>query len=287
MLLVTRLVIRRLRLELLICLGASIALATLACALAHTLAQAHIPGAVGSWMGLVPYTKAMLIAAPVLAGLLIGISLVATEIERGTSAFTWSVALNRRWWLAQTVLAGAALVIVISLPGALASDQLSHAIGPRLDATALTTVDSAWALLLARPLVAYAIAVLVSLVVGRSLPALLVGLVATAIVLGAIEGGFSVLREAQTTVIDPSDAGVLYMGDGFVGPGARIVTNLQAETAAHDLGIAFGARYRPVSVGLTPGTRTATLVGQLALTTFSVVVLVAVAGLLVEHRRPT
>lgn len=282
-----RLVLRRLQLEFLVFLGASLGLAAITVDLTREIAQTKGTEALLPWLELVAYARAALVCLPVLAGLVVGTSLVAGEIDRGTSVFAWSVALDRRHWLAEIVAAGLLLVLVIAIPVAVAGEMLSSALGTQLDATwSPAGIDPSALLLLVRPIAALAIAAVVGAVVGRSLPTLLIGLVASCLVLGALELGFAAGRGTQAIPIDPSSPGVFWVADRIVALDGRVVSDQEARAAADKLGDRFYAQYRKVPFGLTPADRERTLTGEVVAVTATAGIALFFAGVLVERRRP-
>jgi len=281
-----RLVVRRLRVELLIWLTASLVLTAgtliLANAVEHT--SGTMPDA--SWIGLVPYVRSALLCLPILAGLFFGASLIAAELDQGTSAFSWSMALSRRHWLAETAIAGVLMVLAVSVPIAGASWLLGSDLGAQLDVTSSPSgIDPSALLLISRPMAALSIAALVGIILGRSLPTLIVALVVSCLVLGALEVGFNTWRQAGVTPIDLSTPGVLYVGDRLATMDGRLLSDQEANAAAKNGG-SYLALFQHVPVGLTPQARASTLACQVGLTLVTGAVALLATGVLIERRRP-
>lgn len=285
MLVSVRLTLRRLRLEALVCLGASVVLALAVHALAGQVATAPTPSAAQSWMGLVPYAKQALVVVPILVAIVLGTSLAAAELERGTAAFAWSIVPSRVRWLSETTASGAILVLVVSIPLAWASDELSGALGPLVDARSWTWADPAWSLVLVRPLVAYAVAWLVGVVVGRSLPALLTGILVASLVVGSLELGFAVGRSAVAVSIDPDTAGTLWLSDSARLPDGRVVPLADA-VAIHRSGTSTDPPFVPVTLGLSKELRREVLALEIAGSLAAAGVVLLSAGMAAGHRRP-
>ena len=121
-------------------------------------------------------------------GLILGVPIVAGEVERGTTLLAWSLAARRRTWL----LHRAVPLLVLLLLGvgliAVAQTQLAAAVASALDEPPdqLGQLGSAGPTLVAYGLLGFGAAVLLGALIGRSLPALAVGgiLLALVIVLG-------------------------------------------------------------------------------------------------------
>jgi hypothetical protein len=296
-----RLGFRRLRFELLVLLAASLLLSALTAMLALAIAHdnqalgacaagvdcSSISQALGMWMSWVPYARAALVVLPVLAGVVIGTSLVASEVERGTAAFAWSVILRRRTWLADCCIIGLFGLAVVAIPLAAASAGLSAALGMQADSTSAPSgIDTAPLLLLARPLVAFAIAAAVGMLAGRSLPTLLVTGLASLLVLGGLELAFAAWRDGAAEPVDLSAPGAYYVSDAAIAADGGLVSVADALATAEALGKPPDELYRFVHLGLTPETRARMLAAEAGLTVvLSGAGLVAV-GLLAEHRRP-
>jgi hypothetical protein len=123
---------------------------------------------------------AALAVVPLLLGILVGAPLVGSEIETRTATIAWSLGASRRRWLLQRLLLlGLGLGLLLVLP-AVAADLLASVRPPLYDMSTATLVDYGLRgpLVVLRGVTAFAIGVLVGLVIGRVLPALLVSGVA-------------------------------------------------------------------------------------------------------------
>jgi hypothetical protein len=195
-----RLVVRQHRWTIFFTLGAAVALTTAALyawsILAGVTAPAHCiedrflvpmpPECVGMEEALLTSEEiggkvmASMAVLPLLAGILVGVPLVGSEIETRTATIAWSLGPSRRRWLVTRVaILVVGLAVVLALP-AFAADLLSGVRPPEYDPATTTTIDYGLRgpLVVLRGLAAFAIGTLVGLVMGRVLPALLVGGVA-------------------------------------------------------------------------------------------------------------
>src|SRR6266567_5451071 len=69
-------------------------------------------------------------AAPFGMGLLLGVPLVAREVEQRTASIAWTLSRSRSWWLARRLAFLAVVLIGLLVVVAIASDALAAAILP-------------------------------------------------------------------------------------------------------------------------------------------------------------
>jgi hypothetical protein len=156
-----------------------------------------------TWAGMV---MVALTALPFIAGIVLGGPLVAAEVEAGTASTVWWLEPTRRSWLLVRVVVFGALL----LAPALAGDLLERFRVPRYDPATTVFLDygSRGALLVARGLATFVLAVLLGLITGRVLPGMiLAGL--TAIVM------FALLDAAQWLAL-PGPEPFVPRPDGYV-----------------------------------------------------------------------
>jgi hypothetical protein len=118
--------------------------------------------------------------SPYILAIMLGAPLVAREVEQGTAPLSWSLIGSRRRWLLARVAAILALLVPLLLAFGVAGDLLEGASNPGVSPWA--TFDAymvrgipvvAWAL------VAFALAVALGTLLGRSMPAIFLSVVAT------------------------------------------------------------------------------------------------------------
>jgi hypothetical protein len=123
---------------------------------------------------------AAMFVLPLLTGLLVGAPLVASELESRTATIAWSLGGSRRRWLvARLAILAGGLVIALAIP-AMAADILVASRPPHYDLSSATMVDYGLRgpLVVFRGLASFSIGVAAGLLLGRLLPAILVGGVA-------------------------------------------------------------------------------------------------------------
>lgn len=227
---------------------------------------------------------------PVFAGLVIGIAVVAREIERGTAWLPWSFSPSRRTWLLRRVAVLGAIVGVMALVPAVTSEMLASAANPDVDlAASFRETGTRGPVIIARALSAFGLAVLAGAVLGRTLPALLLGIAAIAAVSVGITLGHDMWLRAEAYPI-PDSASV---DDAFIRdlayelPDGRLVDWDTAWTQLADPNSnpveAFAQRYIGIPGELAPEKR-----AREAAIILGVGVLAAAASIVVvERRRPT
>ncbi len=264
-----RVFVRRLRLELVSALGAVLLVSAAGLVLTWEMSQARGTASEFDWLQWLPYLQVALVCLPVVAGLAFAASLIAGEIDSGTSVFAWSVVRSRRRWLADLVFAGLLALVVITVPLVLVSLTLSGSLGPILDAaSAPASIDTAAVLIPARAIAAFAVGTLVALIVGRSLQALAAGLVAVCLVLGAVELGFAAWRQAAAGPIDLTQPGAFPVAQQA---SANPVVVPESPTVGN---------------GLSPDARLLLLLGQTGTLVVTAAGAVLITSLIVERRRP-
>lgn len=151
---------------------------------------------------------AVTIVIPVLVAVVLGVALVAREIEQQTTVFAWSMAPSRRRWLLRRAALVGALVIGLGLLGGLLGDALVGLERPHLDPYRNFELFGLRGLVIpAAALLAFGLAVLAGAILGRQLPTLLVaGLLLVPALLGASVLSDTWLQgEAEITVIEHPD----------------------------------------------------------------------------------
>ena len=128
---------------------------------------------------------------PIGAGLLLGAPLLARELERGTAPLPWTLSGSRRRWLFTRAAILGVVLLVALVPVALASERLEASWTPSVD-PAKSFLDDNYRgpILVVRGIATFSVAVLAGLVLGRQLPALIVGFGASVII---VLGGLAVM----------------------------------------------------------------------------------------------
>ncbi len=166
---------------------------------------------------------------PIVIGLLYGPALVARELERRSAPLAWSLTASRVRWLAWRVWPAALLVVLLLVGPALAGDRLEAAIYPQFDPSqSFYDVGSRGILVVVRGLVAFGLGLAAGVVLGRTLPALLLagGLCLVGLALAANVRPYWLPREAvdRAEVDQETQAVPLAFGEGFELPDGTQLT---------------------------------------------------------------
>jgi hypothetical protein len=130
---------------------------------------------------------AMTVLIPCVAGLLIGVPLVARELESGTASLAWTLSRSRWIWYLRRVIPLAVIVGLALLLPAAATVIMQGARQPDVDPWASFSDGSLRGpVVLCRGLLAMGIGVLAGAVVGRQLPAVIIGGLLAILVIGFV-----------------------------------------------------------------------------------------------------
>lgn len=148
---------------------------------------------------------------PWVAGLLIGVPLVARELESGTASLAWTLSRSRwRWYLRRVIPLAAIVGLALLLPAA-ATIILQGARQPDVDPWASFTDGSLRGpVVIFRGLLALSVGVLAGALVGRQLPAVIVGGLLAVVLMVAVPVG---VHELSRTMGEWRTAGQVTSGD--------------------------------------------------------------------------
>jgi ABC-type transport system involved in multi-copper enzyme maturation permease subunit len=150
-----------------------------------------------------------LLVIPVVSSALVGLALAAKELDRGTTAFVWSLTTSRRRWFLGRVGPAAIVLLVVSLAAGLLADALLGVANPTVDPA--RTFELMGLRGLALPGIALAVFGLTlasGAVVGRLLPAVILALVlgfAAYVAVAAVSDHF---LHAETVVANQDESGM-------------------------------------------------------------------------------
>lgn len=151
-------------------------------------------------------------------GLVLGVPLVAREIEHRTAQLAWAISRSRVRWLFGRVAFPALVAVVLGVALAVTTEVLATAMRPDVDLSRdFNFYGNRGPLIIGRAMLGLGAGVLVGAVVGRQLPALLLGV----FVVGGLYGASSVLLpqwyrgEAEVARIDEYLGGPLWIESGI------------------------------------------------------------------------
>jgi hypothetical protein len=245
----------------------------------------------------VQVTQMVVEYVPFVVGLVLGVPIVTREVEQRTALIAWPMARSRlRWMVWRTVPVVIIGLAAVGLLSAIA-DQMAHAYVPNAD-LGFSRYEARGLPLLMRTLLMLAAGVAIGAIVGRQLPALLLGIGASVAVVAVLALALphwvpsTVLEDMET---DPAAmiGGRLHTAVHYRMPSGEIVTADEGEIYAESVYQAslpdepdpallpqliitgVGAERYPEVV-----TRESLAVGAAA------IVLIGLAGAAVQRRRP-
>ena len=175
---------------------------------------------------------AIVFAAPILVGLVLGVPVVAREVEQGTAQIAWSLSLSRtRWflWRGAPVFLGATLALSVFAVG---GEVLVRGRMGLSDPGFLSFADRG-PLVVLRGIAFLAIAAFVGAWIGRTLPALITAAALAAALTFGLGAGHDAWRATEAVAI-PTDSpsltdldilGGLYLGQVAVLPDGTVTRN--------------------------------------------------------------
>jgi hypothetical protein len=208
--------------------------------------------------GLARPIAGLLVALSLVAAVLIGIAVIAREIERGTTRLAWSLAPSRLRWYVSRVLPLLVALVVITFIAGIATDRLAAASQPGTDpANSFDGFGERGGLVAARSVFIFAIAVLVGAWLGRTLPALIVAAIVAGVGLGGGEDVHGRIIRSEAVVVPESQ---VHMGDRWVDqkfqlPDGRLVGwDVMEQLDPPKPDVEWIPRY-PMVTMIVPGTR--------------------------------
>lgn len=188
-----------------------------------------------------------------LAGIVLGIGVVGTEIERRTTVLAWTLYPSRLRWLLPRVAITALLLTVLVAPAATAADLFEHVRQvPPLGGDSIVDYGLRGLPVVARGWLAFSLAALVGAWVGRALPALLVAAVLFIGIGGAIEIGLSSWLETSAAPLE-TPAGAIYLREAYLdhADGDRVLESAAAFGLLSPDDPAFSHRFSSIPLGIS------------------------------------
>lgn len=160
---------------------------------------------------------------PIVAGLFLGVPLVAQELDRGTTRLAWSLEPSRWRWLLQRSLPILALALLLGLVAGAAADHLEARLVTGIDpAASFQDYGLRGPLVAARLVLFVACGVLVGALVGRTLASMLVAVVVGAVLLTAIGDVHRSIQRDEAAQVAIEDGGDIARADLWVDAGTRL-----------------------------------------------------------------
>jgi hypothetical protein len=171
-------------------------------------------------LGLVP-------VFPFLAGLVLGVPVIAREIERGTARLAWSLSPSRTRWFLQRVVPAIVVITVSGLAIGVVSEWIVALFAPGVDlAESFQAFHERGALVATSALVAGSIAVCIGAIVGRPVPGLILALALSGVTLLAVSEVHKRVLISETVVspVEAYDDNDLLLDSRFQLPDGSLLT---------------------------------------------------------------
>ncbi len=192
-------------------------------------ARPHCLPAMDDWSSLLVSSSSDLLwwaqLIPFVIGIVAGAPIIAREIEVGTAHTTWTLFPSRTRWLVSQLLP-VMLVIAVAVVAASVTTELVFGLRERMGLAVIGDIGMHGPVFAMRAAAAFGIGLLVGAIVARSVPSIVIGVVAFVLVLGAL----GVAREAwfagQPRIeLDPDDATAVTTAWRWRDPSGALVTD--------------------------------------------------------------
>ena len=241
-------------------------------------------------------------------GLVLGVPLVAREIEQGTAQLAWTIGRSRTRWLIGRVAFAALVGIAILGVLAVTTEVLAAAMQPQVDMSRdFNFYGDRGPLIVGRGMLGLGAGVLVGALVGRQLPALLLGVIVVGGLYAASLVAFERWYETEAVVASVYDGflgGPLWVDNGIQLTSGELVSMteevrpglmafeawIDEEGAAYATEADFKARRNPIgrdAVLIIPGDRQVAIVVRESIVLAGVgALLIGAAAVVTSRRRP-
>jgi hypothetical protein len=156
-----------------------------------------------------------LIVLTVVPSVILGIALAAKEIDRGTTAFVWSLTTSRRRWFFARVAPVAITIVGLGIVAGVLTDELQALSQPGLDpARTFVGLGVRGPVLPAIALAVFGLTLLGGAVAGRILPALMAAIVLGFMALAGVTAASDAMLNTEVLILQPEDG-----MEGFTGHG--------------------------------------------------------------------
>jgi ABC-type transport system involved in multi-copper enzyme maturation permease subunit len=185
-------------------------------------------GSFGQWMSRIARVSMSIVPVfPFIAGLLIGVPLVARELEGGTARLAWSLGPSRLRWFIQRAVPSLALVGLAALLIGLTADALFRTTHPAMNLDQSFVGFRGRGLLIAiEALVVTSIAIALGSIIGRLVPTFILSLILAVGIGVAVDKVESQLLHGETLVSDNFfwDGTNMFVDSAFRLPDGTIAT---------------------------------------------------------------
>jgi hypothetical protein len=258
------------------------------CLTAESASSVRCQTASAQWVGL--RSAAMMIgygstALSAIAGALVGVTLVAVEIEQRTAFLPWTMGTSRRRWLLERALILAVCCAIPCVVLALASDLAQQLMFPSVPVgESLTDYEFRGWLLPGRMTLGLCAGILAGAISGRSLTGLMFAVVLT---VGIATGAALTAQALSLSTVEEinADGGIVTQAK-YEDSSGRLLSPEEANSVIPFDDPRFGTTFRLVDFGV-PGRRSRVVVGsEVGVLAAASLALVAASVWAVDARRP-
>jgi hypothetical protein len=264
----------------------------------------YVPGAIQAYSEalqmLLPPAYGATLAVPMIAAVVVGLALVARELEQQTTVLAWSLSPSRVGWLLRRAVPAALGLVVVGLVAGELGDVLEGVRSPTVDPLqSLEQLGARGPSVAAAALLAFGVALLTGAAIARQLPTLLVaGGLIVALLFGVgqltdawLRGDSVVDVTAHMRIGDRYLDGMIKTPDGefisseevyarFGADADAILQGISDSVETSQNGFVFAARYVPGELYPIATARITLVAGAIGLLS------IAAAALVVNRRRP-
>ena len=171
---------------------------------------------------------------PFIVGLLVGVPIVAGELEARTAETAWSLAGSRRRWLANLAIPGIVLVLAAVGIAAAAATVVATSREPwSATGPGWSDVGLYGPIVVARGAAAFGLGLLAGAVIGRSLPALITAILGCVLIVYLALAARAAWMDANQQLIDATNGfsaqgGYILSGQQFIDASGTLLTPEQA-----------------------------------------------------------
>lgn len=237
------------------------------------------------------YRNLSFIVTPVaiIAGLLVGVTIVGREVETKTAMMAWTLSPSRLRWLLPRLVVPAATILILAGAAGLSLDALFARLAPGVPlGENLRDYELRGWLVPARALEAFAVATLAGAVVGRGLQALIIAIFAAALIFGT--------QYVAASSVNAEEAAPMMVGLGDLFYLDRVVfkdrtTGDVLDAAAASLRIplddpTFPDRFETLQYGISGSKATIVVGREVAFQLLVSIALLGLAARVTNRRRP-
>lgn len=238
------------------------------------------------------YVQTVSLVLPFSVAILLTVPLIAAELELGTATLAWSLARTRRSWLAPRMALIVLIALGVGVVAGLASDALVAQTETRSPWASLYHYEIRGAMTAARTLVIASSGMLAGALLGRQLPALVLGAALAAGVVFGVATEDQQINQANEVVLVGDPTGNWTQDDLHLDSRVQDISSGQLLTwdqfpnGVDPSDASFQAKYRMVDLGIPASQAPLVVWRNVAFYAMPSFLLLGLTFVVVERRRP-